>query len=450
MNIRMVVLSGAAAAVVAVGVGLAMASDGPGDPADPTSSGKPAATATLQPAAAAPAQPGAANGAATATSPASQTAVGSAKPSGMRQPRLSQAQLSQLLAPVALYPDQLLDQVLMASTYPIEVVEAARWIKMPAHRDLRGAVLLASLKPLGLDPSVMALVPFPRVLAIMSDRLQWTVELGNAFLAQQADVLAAVQRLRHAALAAGTLDPPKCRCKVVHQAAAIAIEPANPAAVYVPVCNPVVAYGPWPYPVYPPVVFPVPVGFVWAPYPFFWPYPLVNVAWYGPLWGWAAFDWWHFGIVVNVAAFNVVSFGHPWFHNAVWVHDPSRPEGATFADRAGAARFGARAGGAAVAGGRFAGAMRSGGSHGGWHSAAIRGGTAHAGLRNAAIRGRDPRMTGFRGARAHGWHGTAFRGGPRMAAFHGGPRTAAFHGGPRTAAFHGGGPRGGASHDPHR
>ena len=109
-------------------------------------------------------------------------------------PLLTQAQLAQLLAPIALYPDPLLAQILMASTYPLEVVEAARWVGVNGNRAPKGDALTAALQAQNWDPSVKALVAFPRVLQMMSDQLQWTEQLGNAYLAQQADVMAAVQR----------------------------------------------------------------------------------------------------------------------------------------------------------------------------------------------------------------------------------------------------------------
>ena len=132
---------------------------------------------------------------------------------------LTQAQLAQLVAPIALYPDPLLAQILMASTYPLEVVEAARWVNVNGNRALKGDALTAAMQAQNWDPSVKALVPFPRVLQIMSDQLQWTQALGNAFLAQQADVMAAVQSLRQEAMAAGNLrQTPQCRC-MIHSSA---------------------------------------------------------------------------------------------------------------------------------------------------------------------------------------------------------------------------------------
>jgi Protein of unknown function (DUF3300) len=176
-------------------------------------------------------------------------------------PLLTGAQLEQLVAPIALYPDPLLAQILMASSYPLEVVEAARWVRVPANRALTGDALTNALQAQNWDPSVKALVPFPRVLQNMSDQLQWTQDLGNAFLAQQADVMAAVQALRREAMAAGNLkQTPQCRCVIQASGETISILPAEPQVVCAPVYSPVV-YGAWPYPAYPPYSFPVPAGF---------------------------------------------------------------------------------------------------------------------------------------------------------------------------------------------
>ena len=168
---------------------------------------------------------------------------------------LTQGQLDQLVAPIALYPDPLLAQILMASTYPLEVVEAARWAGAPANKALRGDALTNALQAQNWDPSVKALVPIPRVLENMSNQLQWTEQLGNAFLAQQADVMAAVQSLRHQAMETGNLkQTPQCRCVIQTSGETISILPAEPQEVCVPVYSPVV-YGAWPYPAYPPDSF---------------------------------------------------------------------------------------------------------------------------------------------------------------------------------------------------
>jgi len=145
-----------------------------------------------------------------ATAPASQPSQSNAQPAPEppAPQKLSEADLAQLIAPVALYPDPLLSQVLRASTYPLEVVEAANWAQQPENRSLTGNALTEALKSQNWDPSVVALVQFPRVLAMMADQVRWTDRLGNAFLAQKADVLAEVQQFRHEVLVAGKLKVP--------------------------------------------------------------------------------------------------------------------------------------------------------------------------------------------------------------------------------------------------
>ncbi|MGO9374159.1 MAG: DUF3300 domain-containing protein [Syntrophobacteraceae bacterium] len=157
--------------------------------------------------------------------------------------------LNQMLAPIALYPDSLLANVLVAATFPLEVVSADRWVKQ--NKDLKGDQLNAALDKMKWDLSVKALVPFPEVLAMMSEQLEWTQTLGNAFLAQQSDVMDTVQKLRAKAQAEGNLKTTNEQ-KVEVKGEAIVIEPASPTVVYVPTYNPAVVYGAWPYPAYPP------------------------------------------------------------------------------------------------------------------------------------------------------------------------------------------------------
>ncbi len=160
-----------------------------------------------------------------------------------------QEELDQLLAPIALYPDDLLTQILMASTYPLEVVQAERWVKQ--NKSLKGDALKAALEKQPWDDSVKALVPFPDVLTMMSEKLEWTQKLGDAFLAQQKDVMDTVQKLRRKAAEAGNLKSSKEQ-EVKKEGDIIIIEPANPQVVYVPAYNPTVVYGAWWYPAYPP------------------------------------------------------------------------------------------------------------------------------------------------------------------------------------------------------
>ncbi len=182
------------------------------------------------------------------------TAVVQAAASAGQGDRLSQEQLAALVAPIALYPDSLLAQALMASTYPLEVAEAGNWLNQNAK--LKGDALTDALKQQNWDPSVKSLVTFPAVLQMMSQNLSWTQQLGNAFLAQQQDVMSAVQTLRAQAQQSGTLkstSQQKVTSQQQNGQTVVVIEPANPQVVYVPSYNPVVVYGSvWPYPAYPP------------------------------------------------------------------------------------------------------------------------------------------------------------------------------------------------------
>jgi hypothetical protein len=174
----------------------------------------------------------------------------------------SQEELDQLVAPVALYPDSLLAHVLMASTYPIEIVQAERWVK--ANPKLKDKALDEALQKQPWDEAVKSLCVFPQVLTMMSEKLDWTQKLGDAFLAQKEDVMATAQSLRSKAVAQGALkdsDQQKVVTEKVEQTTIIKIEPSNPEVVYVPTYNPTVVYGAWPYPAYPPYYY-YPPGYV--------------------------------------------------------------------------------------------------------------------------------------------------------------------------------------------
>jgi hypothetical protein len=386
---------------------------------------------------------------------------------------LSQAQLDQLVAPVALYPDPLLSQMLMASTYPLEVVEAAHWVQEPANKSLTGDALTASLKNQNWDPSVMALVPFPRVLAVMTNQVQWMEQLGNAFLAQQSDVMAAVQRLRHAALAAGNLKAtPECHCIIQTSGDQIAILPAEPKLVCIPVYNPRFVYGSWSEPAYPPFEFPPPAGFAYAPGFWIGFEPPIETAFFGPLWGWNRFDWGGGRIVVDNAAFGRLDPNHATFAGGTWIHDPAHRRGVAYAGAAVGARFGGvqrpaniaitrgaaanignRAGAPAAAGrfgatrsaAAFAGPQRSFAGRGGpgaFHASNFGRGAAPQFARgHTAPAHFSPGGHGPGGVPAHfspGGHGP---GGPGGAPHGGGPGGAPHGGGPGGAP-HGGGPGG--------
>jgi Protein of unknown function (DUF3300) len=199
-------------------------------------------------------------------------------PASAAEPQAQQLppeEIEALVAPIALYPDSLLSQILMASTYPLEIVHAARWVK--THPKLKGDDAVKAVENQPWDVSVKSLVAFPQVLEPMNDKLDWTQELGDAFLASQKDVFDAIQRLRIRAQQAGNLNS-NAQQKVIVEAPAartqggqastatqsiVLIEPANPAVVYVPSYNPTVVYGGWPAPAYPPTY--------WPPYPAYYP-----------------------------------------------------------------------------------------------------------------------------------------------------------------------------------
>ena len=175
------------------------------------------------------------------------------------QQLLRSEQLDALVAPVALYPDALLAQVLMASTYPLEIVQADRWVA--EHKDMDGDRLKQEAEKQGWDDSVKSLVATPSVLSMMNSKLDWTEKLGDAVLAQQPDVMDAVQRLRSRAYTTNKLQSTKEQNVTVRQEGnkqIIAIAPTNPDTIYVPYYDPAVVYGEWPYPDYPPYYFPQP------------------------------------------------------------------------------------------------------------------------------------------------------------------------------------------------
>src|SRR5574343_595243 len=178
------------------------------------------------------------------------------------QQQMSQAQLAALVAPIALYPDPLVAQVLMASTYPLEVAEAYNWQK--ANSRLKGDALNQALQQQNCDASVKSLVSFPPVLGMIGSQLSGTQELGNATLAQQSDVMNAIQALRAKAKASGALQSNSQQTVTTQGSGSnetIVIQPANPQVVYVPTYNPTAVYGGWPYPAYPPYAY-YPPGYV--------------------------------------------------------------------------------------------------------------------------------------------------------------------------------------------
>ncbi|HEY9161769.1 MAG TPA: DUF3300 domain-containing protein [Desulfomonilia bacterium] len=203
--------------------------------------------------------------------------------------KFKQEELDQMLAPIALYPDSLLAQIFMASTYPIEVVQADRWLQN--NKSLKGDKLKAALDKQTWDESVKSLVSFPDVLDMMNDKLDWTQNLGDAFLAQQKDVMDTVQKLRKKAYQAGNLKSNQQQ-QVTNDGSTVIIQSANPQVIYVPVYDPTVIYGTWWYPAYPPYpVYTYPPG---AALVTFTVGVAVGAAWYG----WSHGCNWHGGTII--------------------------------------------------------------------------------------------------------------------------------------------------------
>jgi len=231
----------------------------------------------------------------------------------------SQEQLDQMLAPIALYPDALLAQVLMASTYPLEVVSAARWVQ--ANPKVTGKALEDAMQKQTWDPSVKSLAAFPTVLQMMNDKVEWTQQLGDAFLAQRSDVMTSVQALRQKALAQGNLKSSEQQ-KVVVETQTIIIQPAT-TTVYVPVYNPTVVYGAWWYPAYTPYYW-YPPGYVAAPGLAFTTGVIVGAA----LWG--GCNWHSNDVTINVNRYN--QFNHTHISSVNWNHNATHRKGVPYRD----------------------------------------------------------------------------------------------------------------------
>ena len=288
----------------------------------------------------------------TGTTPSASSAGSpGAAPPAADKPAFKPEELEQMLAPLALYPDSLLSQVFMASTYPIEIVEADRWAK--ANASLKGDALTKELEKKSWDPSVRSLVNFPQVLAMMSENISTTVKIGDAFIGQQKEVMDTVQKLRSKAQAQGNLKTSKeqsVKTETVEGGTqVIVIESTSPEVIYVPQYNPTVVYGSWPYPAYP-------------PYPYYPPnyYPVatpllsfgVGVA-CGAAWGYAMgnCNWGHGDVDIDVNRNTNINnnIDRSKFKNAgtgergqgSWKHDPAHRQGAAYRNSATAQKVGA-------------------------------------------------------------------------------------------------------------
>ena len=268
--------------------------------------------------------------------------------------KLAPQQLDSLVAPIALYPDPLLAQILAAATYPLDVVEAERWLKV--NSNLKGEKLVKEAAKQDWEPSLQAMVVFPRVLQRMDQNLPWTTSLGNAFLAQQEDLLAAVQRMRLRAYTAGKVSSnsqQQVEVKSLDGWRVIVIEPANPQVISVPSYNPAVVYGPPPryYP-YPSMEYRQTGDMTAASAISFGAGVALGAAFNGCCgpadWGWG-FSWGRTSaVVVNNNFFGRYDYATPYARGAygtrTWAHNPYYRGVAPYSGAAVAGRYGGAAG----------------------------------------------------------------------------------------------------------
>src|SRR5215469_6653168 len=260
-------------------------------------------------------------------------------------PKIPNDQLDSLVAPIALYPDPLLAQVLAASTYPLEIMQLQQWLGR--NKNLKDKELADAVAKQPWDPTVQALAALPDVVKRLADDIQWTTDLGNAFLAQPSDVMDAVQRMRKKAEQKGTLkttEQQKVENTTVDGQSVVVIEQANPQVVYVPSYDPVVVYGAPVYP-YPPIYYPPP-GYYAAGMAISFGIGVAMGAFWGGGWGWNC-GWGGGGNVyvnhnnyfnrnTNVGGGNRNNIGG----GNRWQHRPEHRGGAPYRDRSTADRFG--------------------------------------------------------------------------------------------------------------
>ncbi len=294
------------------------------------------------------------------TPPSAQTQP-SATPTAQPAAKLPPDQLDSLVAPIALYPDPLLSQTLVASTYPLEVIQLKQWLDQ--HKDLKDKALADAVQKQDWDPSIQAMAALPDVVKQLADNIKWTADLGNAFLAQQNDVMDAVQRMRKKASDAGNLkssEQQKVETKVVESKQVIVIEQANPQVIYVPSYNPTVVYGPPVYP-YPPIYYP-PVGYYAAGMAISFGIGVAMGAAWGGGWGYGCGWGGNNNVYINNNNNFVNNSNRQNFNNrqninnanrgnrpstqpagggrSNWQHNPQHRGGAPYSDRATADRFG--------------------------------------------------------------------------------------------------------------
>jgi hypothetical protein len=273
-------------------------------------------------------------------------------------PKIPNDQLDSLVAPIALYPDPLLSQILVASTYPLEIVQLQQWLEKTGNFMNEKAKTEAVQKQ-DWDPSIQAMAVLPDVVKRLSEGIKWTSDLGNAFLAQQADVMDAVQRMRAQAQNAGNLksnEQMKVETKEVESKTVVVIEQANPEVVYVPSYDPTVVWGAMAYP-YPPIYYPPP-GYYAGRAIGFGVGVAIGAAWGGGGWGWGC-GWGNNDVNINVnnnfvRNSNINNINRGGGGNNKWQHNPQHRGGAPYSNKATANKY--------SGGGRQAGSLDRGGS----------------------------------------------------------------------------------------
>ncbi len=256
------------------------------------------------------------------------------------KPKFKPEELDQMLAPIALYSDALLSQILMAASYPLEIVEAARWSQ--ANPNLKGDAAVSAVADKSWDVSVKSLVAFPPVLSQLNEHLEWTQKLGDAMIAQQQDVAASIQRLRAKAAEAGTLKTGKeqtVSTQTQGSETIYAIQPTDPEVVYVPTYDPNTAYGQWPDPGYPPTYYPLGgallSGLTWG----------LGFAAAGAMFGGWNWGYGGSGSYVNVNASRAVNIDRNFNRNNIgdggrWQHQVDHRKGVAYRDNATRQQFG--------------------------------------------------------------------------------------------------------------
>jgi hypothetical protein len=269
--------------------------------------------------------------------------------------RIPAEQLDSLVAPIALYPDPMLSQTLVASTYPLEIIQLQQWLGK--NKNLKDKALADAVQKQSWDPSIQNMAALPDVVKQMAENIQWTTDLGNAFLVQQSDVMDAVQRMRKKAKDTGNLkssEQQKVETQVVESKQVIVIQQSSPEVVYVPSYNPTVVYGAPAYP-YPPIAYPPP-GYYAAGMAISFGVGLAMGAAWGGGWGYGA-GWGHNDVNVNVnnnfnRNTNISNSGNRVAAkggNTSWQHNPQHRGGAPYSNRATANKYGGSARGDSMA-----------------------------------------------------------------------------------------------------